>query len=258
MANRVLIVGAEGTLGTALARAFRQAGWNVDRYHPGSDMTIAARGVRWIVNAQDAGAARQAGISELTEALLEAARHNSASLLQRGEVLVYGTAAPPWGHATPHRTNTALGRQLAEMEARLREAAAQMNTAVVVLRAGELVQAEAAAPLMNRLILSEIERGRIITPGPPDLPRVHADVDDLCEIALGLAETADALPGFLELGFPAPGFQQMRLQPKPRGKRRAGLRSWPFRGWRCAWPRCCGPRRARRLKPAISFSSHKK
>lgn len=211
MSNRVLILGADGTLGTALSRAFRQAGWNADRYHPGSDMAIAARGVRWIVNALGAEDIRPASLPELAGALLGAASQSGAAILQRGELLVYGKAPLPWGMATTHAPCCATGHALAEMELRLREAAEQMGSAVVILRAGELVQAEANAPLMNRLILSDVERGRIIAPGPPALPRVHADVEDLCEIVLGLAETADALPGFLEIAFPGTRFSTRDL-----------------------------------------------
>ncbi|PCD76675.1 epimerase [Pseudothioclava arenosa] len=211
MSNRVLILGAEGVLGAALARGFRQAGWNADRYHPGSDMVIAARGVRWIVNALDPAEARRAGMSELTHAMLAAAGQNGASILQRGDLLVYGKAPAPWTIATPHAPCCDLGRQLAVMEARLRDKAAELDRTIVLLRAGELVMAESPHPLLNRLILSEVERGRIIAPGPPDLPRVHADIEDYCEIAMGLADTADTMPGFLELGFPGTRFSTREL-----------------------------------------------
>ena len=213
MSNRVLILGMGGTFGTAAARAFRAAGWHVDRYHRGTDMAIAARGTRWIVNAMSPPNYHDwAGqIPEITTQVLAAAKTSGASVMVPGNVYVYGREPGPWGADTPHHPCTRKGRIRAEMEARYRDAAESDERSIVFLRAGDFSQPDAPQTLLNRVVLKDLKKGRITAMGKPDAAHVWADLEDLTQIAVSLASSADQVPGFLDIGFSGTNFSPRDL-----------------------------------------------
>lgn len=212
MGHRVLILGMGGTFGTAAGRAFRAAGWDVARYHRGTDMAVAARGVQWIVNAMSPPDyhAWDRFLPEITTQVLAAAHASGARIMLPGNVYVFGRQPGPWGAATSHEPCSRKGRLRAEMEARYR-AATEAGTKVLILRAGDFVQADAPATILNRVMLKSVAKGRVTAMGKPDVPRAYADLADLTRAAVALAETGDALPDFLDLGFPGTTFSTQEL-----------------------------------------------
>lgn len=212
MGHRVLILGMGGTLGSVAARAFRAAGWDVGRYHRGTDMAVAARGVQWIFNAMNPPNyhAWDKFLPEITAQVLAAAQASGARVMVPGNVYVFGTQPDPWGAATPHEPCSRKGRLRAEMEARYR-AATDAGTKVLILRAGDFVQADAPATILNRVMLKSVGKGRVTAMGTPDVPRAYADLADLTRAAVALAETGEALPDFLDLGFPGTVFSTQEL-----------------------------------------------
>lgn len=212
MTRRVLILGMGGLFGSAAAKSFRAAGWDVDRYRRGTDMSIAARGARWIVNAMNPPNYHDwAGeIPKITSQVLSAARDSGASVMVPGNVYVYGREPSPWSASTPHHPCTRKGRIRAEMEARYR-AHAEDGNSVVILRGGDFISAEAPGTLLNRVMLKDLRKGKITTLGKPDARRTYADLDDMTRIAVRLAETGDEAPGLLDLGFPGTVFSTREL-----------------------------------------------
>lgn len=208
MGRRVLITGMSGTFGTAAARAFRAAGWDVARYHRGTDMALAARGVQWIINAMNPPDyhAWDRFIPEITEQVLAAARANGARVLVPGNVYVFGRQPGPWGAQTPHDPCSRKGRVRAGMEARYRRAVAEEGARVLILRAGDFIQADAPATILNRVMLKHVAKGRITAMGRTAARRVYTDLGDLTRTAVALAETGDGLPDFLDLGYPGTVF----------------------------------------------------
>lgn len=213
MSDRVLIIEAESLLGAVLARGFRQAGWSVDRYQRGSDMTIAARGVRWIIDTStiDGTKAQEPQVRERIRALIGAAAQTGVSLMFPADISVFGKEPAPWGPHSPNRPVTRRGRLAVEMENRLREAAEAQRSVTLILRHGELLHAPSQQAMLNRVILAEIDRSRIIAPGRPHVPRSYIDAEDLSQIALSLSETADLVPGRLEIGLPGTRFSYEAL-----------------------------------------------
>jgi len=207
MNRRVLILGMGGHFGSVAARAFRAAGWNVDRYHRGTDMAVAARGVRWIINAMNPPNyhdwAHQ--IPQITSQVLSAARDSGAAVMVPANVYVYGREPSPWRADTPHHPCSRKGRIRAEMEERYREHAAD-GRSVVFLRAGDFVAPDAPDTIFNRVVLKDVRKGRITAMGKPEAQRVYADLADLTQVAVSLADTADSLPGLLDLGYPGTRF----------------------------------------------------
>ncbi|OOY03563.1 hypothetical protein BMI87_16180 [Thioclava sp. F28-4] len=212
MNRRVLILGMGGLFGSAAARSFRAAGWDVDRYRRGTDMAIAARGARWIVNAMNPPNyhdwANQ--IPQITKQVLAASRDSGASVMVPGNVYVYGREPSPWSASTPHHACTRKGKIRAEMEARYR-AHAEEGRSVAILRGGDFINAEAPDTLLNRVMLKDLRKGKITSLGKPDAQRVYADLEDMTRIAVQLAETEDHTPGLLDLGFPGTRFSAREL-----------------------------------------------
>ena len=103
MTRTVLILGASGGFGSAAAKAFDAAGWQVQRFRRGSDMTAAAQGAALIVNAMNPPDyhdwARQ--IPAITASVMAAARASGARVLIPGNVYVYGDQPGPWSASTP-------------------------------------------------------------------------------------------------------------------------------------------------------------
>ncbi|KFE35143.1 epimerase [Thioclava atlantica] len=212
MNRRVLILGMGGLFGSAAARAFRAAGWNVDRYHRGTDMAVAARGARWIVNAMNPPRYHDwdTQIPAITTQVLAAARDSGASVLVPGNVYVYGREPSPWRSDTPHHACTRKGRIRAEMEERYRDFAAEGHS-VVILRGGDFIHAEAPETILNQVMLKDLRKGRITAMGKPDARRAYADLSDMSQVAVRLAETCDTAPGLVDLAFPGTTFSAREL-----------------------------------------------
>ncbi|KEP68908.1 epimerase [Thioclava dalianensis] len=212
MSRRVLILGMGGQFGSAAARSFRAAGWNVDRYHRGTDIGIAARGARWIINAMNPPNYHDwdTQIPKITSEVLAAARDSGASLMVPANVYVYGREPSPWGPETPHHACTRKGRIRAEMESRYRNYAAEGNS-VVMLRGGDFVNPESPQSLLNQVVLKDLRKGKITAMGKPEARRCYADLGDLTQIAVALADTADSLPGLLDLCYPGTVFSFREL-----------------------------------------------
>ncbi|WP_141693188.1 epimerase [Thioclava sp. SK-1] len=212
MSRRILILGMGGLFGAACARAFRAAGWDVDRYRRGSDMSVAARGARWIVNAMNppATADLQRELPELTQAVIAASRNSGASIMVPGNFLIYGRQPAPWGPDMAAAPVTQRGHLRAEAEARYRDAI-DRERAIVILRAGDFVMPGARNTLMNRVILSGLSKGYVTALGPASVPHIHADLEDMTQIAVSLAETADRHSGFLEVPYPGARFSAQDL-----------------------------------------------
>ncbi|WP_330646944.1 hypothetical protein [Thioclava sp. FTW29] len=212
MTRRLLILGMGGLFGAAAARAFRAAGWDVDRYHRGSDVSIAARGARWIINATNPAntAELERDLPDLTKKVIAAARNSGASVIVPGNFHIYGRSGTAWGPDCPHAPVSRRAKARSEAEKRYREAA-DADHAMLMLRAGDFVMPGAQATLMNSLVLPKLAKHEITALGPADKLHIHADLEDLTRVAVALAETADEGGGFLDIPFPGTRFSARQL-----------------------------------------------
>ncbi len=209
MSRTVLVLGASGHSGGAFVEAFAAAGWHVRRFRRGEDPAAAAQGADLVVNAMNPPDyhdwTRQ--IPRITEIAMAAARASGARVLIPGNVYVFGTQPAPWSAATPHRPCSRKGQVRAEMEASWRNS----GLPVTILRAGDFVDGRKPGLLLGRVVLKNLQKGRIVALGRADVPRAHAYLPDLARAAVALAERDD-LPVFADISFPGHTFSIIDLQ----------------------------------------------
>ncbi len=203
MENTALVLGASGGFGGQVALALQAAGWQVKRYKRGTDMAVAAKGARLIVNGLNPPAYHDWDrlIPEITASVLAAGRASGATLLVPGNVYPYGMQPTPWGPDTPHRPVSRKGRIRTTMEAAYREAAEGGGPRTILLRGGDFLLAEAPQMLMNRMTLAKVGTGKVTALGPADALHAYAYLPDMARAAVGLVALGDALPAFADIPF---------------------------------------------------------
>lgn len=214
----VLVLGARGRLGGALLPAFTAAGWHVLAHARRADVP-ALDGVTWLHGPLDQVAARahaaggaavvvhamnppytrwDAQLLPLVDAALDVARALHARLLFPGNVYAYGPPLPALiGQATLPRPGTRKGVLRAEAEARLRAS----GVPTVVVRAGDFFGAGRGAWL-DLVLAKDLQRkGRIVYPGPQNLPHAWAYLPDLARGFVAVAEAGQSGAIYEELPF---------------------------------------------------------
>jgi nucleoside-diphosphate-sugar epimerase len=229
-ARRVLILGAHGRLGAAAARAFRDAGWQVLAQVRRAPEALPA-GVLPLVQPLSAAAAETDALLQAVHAatataaaggvhavvyavnpvytdwdalLLPLARQGmdiatrlGATFLLPGNVYAYGEHMPArLDEATPEAPTTRKGRQRAELEAELaaraeRPGADRLRS--VVIRAGDFFGGGRGS-WFDLAIARDLARGKLVYPGPLDVPHAWAYLPDLARAFVAAAERA-AVPG---------------------------------------------------------------
>lgn len=208
MTDTALVLGASGGFGGQVALALQSAGWQVNRYQRGTDMTAAAKGARLIVNGLNPPGYHDwdRQIPKITAEVIAAGRASGATLLVPGNVYPYGMEPPPWGPDTPHRPTSRKGRIRAVMEASYRHAAETGGPRCILLRGGDFLLPTAPQMLMNRMILSKVANGRITALGPADVLHAYAYLPDMARAAVGLVALGDALPAYADIPFAGHAF----------------------------------------------------
>jgi nucleoside-diphosphate-sugar epimerase len=219
VAKRILVLGAAGRIGRAVAEAFRDAGWDVTSFvRPGaaaraphatevvasaerSAVIAAAQGADIVLNAFNVPYPQwHTAALPLTYVAIEAAEAAGATLLFPGNVYNYGVAMPEFiDENTLARPSSAKGRIREAMELRMREAA-ERGVRTIVLRAGD-VFGGGRGSWFDLVIAKEINRGRVTYPGPLDVRHEWAYVPDLAATMVRVAEQRAALAPFATMGF---------------------------------------------------------
>lgn len=199
MTQTALILGPSGKIGRHFKTAFQAAGWQTRDFRRGTDMVQAARGCDVIVNGLNPPAyhdwARQ--LPAITEQVIAAARASGARVLFPGNVYVFGLQPGPWDQDTPHRPTTRKGAIRAQVEAMYRDSGVK----VLILRAGEFMDADSGSSALDVIYLRNLKAGRITSPGDPAVRRAHAWLPDLARAGVALLARPD-LPVFLDVPFP--------------------------------------------------------
>jgi len=207
-AKTVLILGAAGRFGAAAVQAFAAAGWRVlaqQRRAPAKALPRGAVFVDTPMANTEALAARAAGATLVVYAVnplyhrwnaellplfqqgLAVAQRLGARFMLPGSVYNYGAQMPPLlREDTPERPSTRKGEQRCAMEAELRARAAQGLDSVLI-RAGDFYGAGSGSWL-DQAVVKDIARGKLVYPGPLDLPHAWAYVPDLARAFVAVAE----------------------------------------------------------------------
>lgn len=256
MAESVLVLGANGRCGRAVAQAFAAAGWQVHaqtrrpwagddptgRVRPvvlGLDRTEElarlARGAAVVVHALNPLYTRwERELLPLGDAALEVSARLGATLMLPGNVYNFGDPVPPrLSETTPWSPNHAKARLRCELERRL---AARADLRTVVVRSGDFFGA-GRGTWFDQLMVKDIARGRIVYPGPLDVAHAWAFLPDLARTFVALAERRGALAHHEVVHFPGHSLTGSELTAAlAAAAGRLGLTSEEFRVASFSWP----------------------
>jgi nucleoside-diphosphate-sugar epimerase len=226
-AQRALVLGATGTIGSAVAKTLLRDGWEVaalTRDPSRAQRQLDNAAVRWIagdaMNAADVSAAAHGaklifhGVNPpgyrnwrglalpMIKASIAAARSSGARLMLLGTIYNYGPDAwPVISESSPQHPRTRKGKVRVEMEALMRDAA-QDGVRSLVLRAGDFFGPEAKNSWLTQGILTSAKPlGMIRYPGCGRIGHAWAYVPDLAQTAARLAALEADLPAFEVLNF---------------------------------------------------------
>ena len=220
--STVLILGARGRLGTALADTFAAKGWRVlkqARAAPGRDLTHVlaadARDVATVVSGAKASSSRVDVVinatnpvytrwateaEALNRAAIEITQALGATLIFPGNVYNYGAAMPDALHSdTPQHAETRKGRIRINMEQAI-EVATKSGMQGIVIRAGDFFGCNTGS-WFDQTIAKDLPKGKLTYPGPLDLPHAWAYVPDLAQTFVRAAEARAGLGRFERVHF---------------------------------------------------------
>ena len=224
MPSTVLILGAAGRIGQALALAFANAGWQVRAQarkalpaalqgHPrvapvtcdATDLPAlptAAQGANVVVNALNPPYTEWGRLAlPLADAALAVARSSGALLMLPGNVYNFGREMPALlTLATPEAGNTPNARIRIEMERRL-AAAANDGVDSVVIRAGDFFGGAGRGTWFDMALLTKLGKRRFVYPGDEDVAHAWAYLPDLAQVFVRVAERREQLRGHHRLHF---------------------------------------------------------
>ncbi len=205
--NTVLILGANGRFGQAATQAFAAVGWQVLAQMrrppavalpggaralalPLSDtagLAAAAAGARVVVHAVNPAYARwQQEALPLLHQGLAVARRLDARFMLPGNVYNFGAGMPArLDERTPQAPSTPHGRIRCQMEALMQDEAAR-GLPGTVIRAGDFFGCGSGSWL-DLAIVKSIAKGRLVYPGPLDLPHAWAYLPDLAQAFVRVA-----------------------------------------------------------------------
>lgn len=203
--NTVLVLGANGRFGRAAVDAFTAAGWRVAAQMRRAPVTPLPAGAQALeVPLSDTAALAASGAQVVVHAVnplytrwdeeampllrqgLEAAQRLRAHFMLPGNVYGFGEGMPALlDEHTPERPTTTKGRQRAAMEA---EVAARPGLRSTVIRAGDFYGGGTGSWL-DLVIAKDLGKGKLVYPGPLDVPHAWAYLPDLARAFVAVATT---------------------------------------------------------------------
>jgi nucleoside-diphosphate-sugar epimerase len=233
--DSVLILGANGRLGSAAVAAFLAAGWRVKALVRGAfaeaaviiadsadegalevvsadalapdAILAAAQGVSVIVNALNVPFGDWArDTPRLTDAVTRAAAKTGATVLLAGNVYHYGASMPAkLSELSPAKPSDKLGEVRLEMEKIYGRRAPLEGFQVLNVRAGDFfgpARSKASGGWFDSHIAAKIQQGKLSYPGPLDVLHTWAYLPDLSRAMVALAQHRAALSQVETVGFP--------------------------------------------------------
>ena len=216
-----LVLGANGRLGAAAVQALAAAGWSVRAQarrkpealprgathvplplHDSAGIAAAAAGARVVVYAVNPPYTQWA-----TQAMplfhqgVAATRQLGATFVLPGNVYNFGAQMPTLlSERTPQRATTRKGHIRVAMEHELQALAAQQAMRSIVVRAGDFF-GSGSGTWMDLVITKSLRQGKLVYPGPLDVPHAWAYLPDLAQAMVAAASRRDELPAFADLPF---------------------------------------------------------
>ena len=208
----VIVLGANGRFGTAAAQAFSRAGWRVlaqvrrklnaelaavaePLFIPLAD-TMALRGA--VHSAQVVVHAVNPIYTQWEAEAIPALRHGLALAEQLGAHFMFPGNVYNFGHdmpalvpeETPQNPSTRKGEIRVEMERLIADSASKGRFIASVVRAGDFFGG-GTGNWFDQAIVKSIRAGKLVYPGPLDLPHAWAYLPDLANAFVRIAEQRD-------------------------------------------------------------------
>lgn len=219
-ARTVLVLGATGGIGSAVARGLSQRGWKVRALNRNVakaaqmapaydwiegdamkrlDVRAAAEGVQLIVHAVNPPGYRNWGqlVLPMLDNTIAAAKAEGARILLPGTIYNFGPDAfPVLSENSPQNPHTDKGMIRKEMELRLK-AASDAGVGVIILRAGDFFGPDAANNWFSQgLVKPGKPLSAVSYPGKKGIAHQWAYLPDVAETMIRLVERAKDLPAF--------------------------------------------------------------
>lgn len=215
MTSSVLILGARGRFGSAAARAFLAAGWDVlGQIRPGSTGDIA--GLRYLnLDANDTAALAQAArgaqvvvhglnvtytqwhseVPRMMDCAIRVAKALDATLLFPGNVYNYGAGMPALlSETTPQLPSARKGQLRLQVE----QALAASDVRSVIIRAGDFF-GSGTGSWFDLALAKDLSKGKVTLPGVLNVPTPWAYLPDLARVFVAVANKLQAEPQALPL-----------------------------------------------------------
>lgn len=214
----VVVLGAAGRVGDAAARAFIDRGWSVRGVARGAKAATLAPGVRTVeADAFDRAALIAAcdgadvivnalnplytewreKVLPMAENVIAAAEATGATHMLPGNVYNFGhSIGMNVGEDAPFAPTTQKAEIRIAMEELFRGKARERGVRTIVLRAGDFYGGPLTGTWHDLMILSKLEKGVFVWPGPMDCPHAFAYLPDLGRAFAALAERRDELGRF--------------------------------------------------------------
>ena len=219
--GKVVVLGVNGHIGQAAARAFVAAGWDVtgmarsDKYRvPGvkfvqgdsysvADMRAAIGDVDVVVNALNLPyASWDEGRMEAQMArVLEAMGTSGKTMLFPGNIYNYAATDRVLTPGLRQRPQTPRGEIRMRIERSFEAAAGRGDLQVIVLRAGDFFSPDCDGDWFEYALLREAGKGRIATMGLPGVGHSWAYLPDLARAFESLAAIRSSLGAFENFHF---------------------------------------------------------
>lgn len=215
----VLILGANGRFGLAAAQAFDAAGWRVIaslRRAPEHAMPSRVQVTRTPIEDTQKLARDAAGAQVVLHALnpaytrweedllpmarlgMEAAQALGARFMLPGNVYNFGAAMPArLTESTPQHATTTKGTLRAVLEDELERRCQGGRLAATVIRAGDFYGA-GSGNWFDMAVVKSIRSGKLVYPGPTDVPHAWAYLPDMAQAFVAVAGRAPQACGRFE------------------------------------------------------------
>ncbi len=194
--RQVLVVGASGRFGSAATQAFSSAGWRVQTLslrlsdpHDPLQQLRSGGAVDVLVYAANPLYTRwDQELLPTARRAMDLAQRLGALFMLPGNVYNFGETMPPLLRPdTPEHPSTRKGEQRRQLEAELAERATSHRLRSVVIRAGDFY-GHGTGSWLDLAIAKKIAQGRLVYPGPPDVPHAWAYLPDLARSFVAVAE----------------------------------------------------------------------
>ncbi len=221
---KIAILGANGRVAHAVAKAFLEAGHDViavTRNGKCEDLTgnVEFRSADVMKEAEVIAATRGADVvfngvnppsydkwaefcMPMARNVVAALKANRAAHLFIGNVYNYGKEIPMNANEeTPRFRSTEKAAIREDMEALFRRAAVEDDIQTIILRAGDFFGTEKTGTWLDLMIAKNLSKGSVAWPGPVNLPHAFAYLPDLGKAFVRLCERKEALPVFSQFHF---------------------------------------------------------